>query len=241
MDETVKEILVVLGRIITIFPLLLIVTIFMGKRAIGELPIFDFLIIITLGSLVGADIADPSIEHLYTAIALVAIALLQRGVARLKIMNRWIGRIMTFEPTVVIQDGKLLNDRLKQIRYSIDNILQLLREKEIFDISEVQTAIIESDGSLSVMKKPEKQTVTVSDLNLEGGKPQLALPVIMEGEIYSSILEFFSVNETWLKEELAKHGVQNVSEVFFASINYDLELHYSLKSEKNLFVPRIFH
>lgn len=66
--ETVKEILVVYGRIITILPLLLVVTLFMGKRSIGEMPVFDFLIIITLGAVVGADIADPKIEHLHTAV-----------------------------------------------------------------------------------------------------------------------------------------------------------------------------
>ncbi|SEQ88157.1 DUF421 domain-containing protein [Piscibacillus halophilus] len=241
MDETLKEILIVLGRIITILPLLLLVTIFMGKRAIGELPIFDFLIIISLGSLVGADIADPSIAHIYTIVALVAIALLQRGVAKLKLMNRKVGRYLTFEPTVVVQDGKLLNQNIKKIRYSIDNILQLLREKNVFDINEVQTAIIESDGSLSVLLKPSKRPVTIEDMQLDGGKPSLALPVIMEGEIYTSILKSFSLNETWLKEQLAKRGILDLQEVFYASINYDLELHVSLKNEKGLIIPRVFH
>ncbi|MFD2638734.1 DUF421 domain-containing protein [Piscibacillus salipiscarius] len=241
MDETLKETLIVLGRIITILPLLLLVTIFMGKRAIGELPIFDFLIVISLGSLVGADIADPSIEHLYTVVALIAIAMLQRLVAKLKIMNRKIGRYLTFEPTVVVQDGKLLNQNLKRIRYSIDNILQLLREKNVFDLNDVQTAIIESDGSLSVLLKPSKRPITIEDMQLDGGQPSISLPVVMEGEIYTSILKSFSLNETWLKEELAKRGILDVQEVFYAAINYDLELHISLKNEKGLYVPRFYH
>src|SRR5690606_24838184 len=121
--------------IVTIIPLLLFTTLFMGKRAIGELPVFDFLIVIILGALVGADIAEPDIKHLPTAFAIIAIGVFQRIVTRWKISNRKIGRLLTFEPTVVLQNGKFVNENLKKIRYSIDNILQMLREKDVFDIN----------------------------------------------------------------------------------------------------------
>ncbi|HFK1549305.1 DUF421 domain-containing protein [Bacillus albus] len=75
MIDFFKEISLVLLRIITILPLLLFVTLYMGKRAIGELPIFDFLIIITLGAVVGADIADPSIKHFPTVITIIAMGI----------------------------------------------------------------------------------------------------------------------------------------------------------------------
>lgn len=78
MIEFLKETGLIFGRIITILPLLLIVTLLMGKRAIGELPVFDFLIIVTLGAVVGADIADPSIHHLPTAMAIIGIGILQK-------------------------------------------------------------------------------------------------------------------------------------------------------------------
>ncbi|PWW20442.1 uncharacterized membrane protein YcaP (DUF421 family) [Cytobacillus oceanisediminis] len=188
MFEFIKEILLVLGRIITILPLLLFITLFMGKRAIGELPIFDFLIIVTLGAVVGADIADPSIKHLPTAIAIIGIGILQRVVAIWKISNRKIGRLLTFEPTVIIQNGKFLNKNLKKIRYSIDNILQMLRGKNIFEINEVETAIVEANGALSVLKKPHKNSVTLEDMKIEKTTSTISFPVIVEGTIYSNIL-----------------------------------------------------
>ena len=150
MLEFMKDMLLILGRIVTIIPLLLFTTLFMGKRAIGELPVFDFLIVIILGALVGADIAEPDIKHLPTAFAIIAIGIFQRIVTRWKISNHKIGRLLTFEPTVVLQNGKFVNKNLKKIRYSIDNILQMLREKDVFDINEVETAIIEANGALSV-------------------------------------------------------------------------------------------
>ena len=183
MLEFMKDILIIFVRIVTILPLLLFITLFMGKRAIGELPVFDFLIIIILGALVGADIADPNIKHLPTAIAIIFIGIFQRIVANWKISNRKIGRLLTFEPTVVLQNGKFVHKNLKKIRYSIDNILQMLREKNIFDINEVETAIIEANGALSLLKKPQKNSVTLEDMNIIKPTSSISFPVIVEGTV----------------------------------------------------------
>ncbi|KZL92317.1 DUF421 domain-containing protein [Clostridium magnum] len=133
----IKELLIVIGRIVTILPLMLVITLYMGKRSIGELPVFDFLVIIILGAVVGADIADPEIEHIHTATAIILIGFFQRIVSKLKIKYRKFGHLITFEPTIVIQYGKFIVPNLTKIRYSIDNIFQMLREKEVFDISDV--------------------------------------------------------------------------------------------------------
>lgn len=108
----------------------------------------------------------------------------------------------------------------------------MLREKN-FDINEVETAIIEANGSLSVLKKPEKNSVTREDMNMKTSKSSMAFPVIIEGTIYSEILREVNVNEPWLIQQLSDQGVNDISDVFFASINRDLELHVSLKNELN--------
>nr|WP_156476102.1 DUF421 domain-containing protein [Sporosarcina psychrophila] len=213
----------------------------MGKRAIGELPVFDFLIVIILGALVGADIAEPDIKHLPTAFAIIAIGVFQRIVTRWKISNRKIGRLLTFEPTVVLQNGKFVNENLKKIRYSIDNILQMLREKDVFDINEVETAIIEANGALSVLKKPQKNSVTLEDMNIIKPTSTISFPVIVEGTLYTDVLRDVNLDEAWLKQELDNQGVNDLKDVFFASINRNLELHISLKNEKNLAIPTIKH
>ncbi|MGM0846210.1 MAG: DUF421 domain-containing protein [Bacillota bacterium] len=241
MIDTIKETLLVLGRIITILPLLLFITIYMGKRAIGELPVFDFLIILTLGSVVGADIADPEVQHLQTGIAIIAIGVLQKVVSKLKIANRTIGRLLTFEPTVVIQNGKLLRKNIKQINYSVDNVLQMLREKDVFTIDDIETAIIESSGSLSVYKRAQKQTATAGDLGILHSSPGIAVPVIMEGTIYQNVLQHYNLSDQWLTQQLKTKGVENTTEVFFASINKNLELHISLKDENPKSIPHLYH
>jgi uncharacterized membrane protein YcaP (DUF421 family) len=241
MIESIKETLFVLGRIITILPLLLFITIYMGKRAIGELPIFDFLIILTLGSVVGADIAEPKVQHLQTGIAVIAIGFLQKLVSKLKIANRRIGRLLTFEPTVVIQNGKILRENLKQINYSVDNILQMLREKDVFDLNDVETAIIESSGALSVYKRAPKQTATAGDLGILQPSSGISVPVIMEGTVYQNVLHQYNVNDNWLKQQLQSKGIHDISEIFFASINKNLDLHISMKEEKPHNIPSLYH
>jgi uncharacterized membrane protein YcaP (DUF421 family) len=241
MLEFAKDITLILGRIVTILPLLLFITLFMGKRAIGELPVFDFLIVVILGALVGADIADPDIHHLPTAFAIVAIGIFQRIVAKLKISKRKIGKLLTFEPTVVIQNGKFVDENLRKIRYTIDNILQMLREKNIFDISEVETAVIEANGALSVLKKDQKSSVTTEDLNITKKAPSISFPLIVEGTIYTDVLARFNLNEAWLKQQLANQGIKDIERVFFASINRNLELHISLKNESSITIPPIIH
>ena len=239
--ETMKEILVVYGRIITILPLLLAVTLLMGKRSIGEMPVFDFLIIITLGAVVGADIADPRIEHLHTAAAVAAIALLQRLASKIMIKNRTLGRLITFEPTIVIKNGTFIVGNLKRIKYSVDNILQMLREKDVFNVSDVEMAFVEANGNLTVYKKPNKMEVTAEDMGIQKSGGEFSYPVIIEGKVYTSVLHQLNVTENWLKNQLKKKGLERMDEIFFASVNQNHELHVSLDNETAKIEPELLH
>jgi uncharacterized membrane protein YcaP (DUF421 family) len=240
MIETVKEIVIVYGRIITIFPLLLFATLIMGKRSIGELPVFDFLIVLTLGSIVGADIADPKIEHIHTAMAVLGVALLQRMFSSWAIQRRWFGRLITFEPTIIIRNGEFVMGAMKKIRYSLDNILLMLREKDVFDLSEVELGIIEANGKLTVLKKATKLTPTLEDLNIYKRPGGMSYPVIVEGKIYMEILSQLNLDEAWILNELTKHGLSR-NDIFFASVNSKQELTYSVINNNKKSPPDVLH
>ncbi|PYZ96308.1 DUF421 domain-containing protein [Alteribacter lacisalsi] len=213
----------------------------MGRRAIGELPVFDFLIIITLGSVTGADIADPDIDHLPTAVAIAGIGVLQRITASWKIKNRSFGRLITFEPVIVIKDGKFLQKNLKSIRFTIDNVLQMLREKDVFDPGEVDMAVVEASGSLSVLKKEQKLTPAFEDLELRKASPSLSFPLIVEGTVYPSVLDHTGLSEQWLDDQLTVLNIHSTEEVFFASVNEKGELHVSRNTEVSIKDPGLFH
>ncbi|QDP39844.1 DUF421 domain-containing protein [Radiobacillus deserti] len=228
--DFLKDSLLVLGRIATILPLLLFITLFMGKRAIGQLPVFDFLIVVTLGAVVGADIADPKIEHLPTAVAIVGLGILQRIVANWKLKSKRFDKWVTFEPTVIIQDGKMIPENLKRIRYTIDNALEMLREKNIFDINEVELAIVEANGALSVLKKPEKSTATKADVEATNLISAVSFPVIIEGMINQDTLTHFQLEESWLSTQLESNGITQIEDVFLATIDANHSLQVTLKN-----------
>lgn len=234
------ELALISGRIVTILPLLLATTLVMGKRSIGEVPIFDFLIIVTLASVTGADIADPSVSHLHTAFAIVAIGFFQKIVARLVIKERKFGKWITFEPTVVIKDGKIITGNLESIRYSIDNVLQMLRQKNIFAIEDVDIAIIEANGQISVKQRPERTTPTMDDLGLQTTKNRISYPVIIEGIMQGEVLKDLQITEEELRQELQQKGVLRLESVFLCTMNQAKELHLAY-SERDERVERIQH
>ncbi|UII56741.1 DUF421 domain-containing protein [Cytobacillus spongiae] len=231
MEEHIIQMLKILGRIYTILPLLLLVTIFMGKRSIGELPVFDFLVILVLGSVVGADIAEPKINHWYTSIAICAIALLQFIVAYIKIKNRKLGKLLTFEPTVVIYKGQFLVENMKNIRFSLDNILQLLRGKDVFNVEDVEIGIIEADGTLSIKLVAAKEPARIGQLNVVPNDKGIDIPLIVDGNVYEEVLTKKNLTKQWLLQELAKRHITHVDKVFYASLNTNQELYVSLKDD----------
>jgi len=216
--DLAKDSLLLVGRIGTIFPLLIIVGLFMGKRSLGELSVFDFLVIHSMGSVVGADIAQPSVNHILIAIAIVLIALLQRLVSLLTIKSRTIGKLISFEPTVVVHQGNIMVHNLKKVRYTIDNILQMLREKDIFHLADVELAVLEANGRLTVCKKSPQSAPTLEDLGLTRQQSNLFFPLIVEGNVSKNTLAYIRKDATWLDSQLRARGVSQ-DDIFYASVD----------------------
>ncbi|MCM3627715.1 DUF421 domain-containing protein [Paenibacillus glycanilyticus] len=213
-----KDSLLIAGRIATIYPLMLVIGLIMGKRSLGELPVFDFLVILSLGSVIGADIAEPSVNHIHIAIAILLIGLLQRVVSSLSIKYRRFGKLISFEPTVVVHQGNLLVHNLKKARYSIDNILQMLREKDVFHLADVEFAVLEANGKLTVYKKSPKSAPTLEELGLIRMQSDLSYPLIVEGTVYQDTLSYIKKDTAWLDSQLQAKGVGQ-DDIFFASVD----------------------
>lgn len=221
--HTIKDSLLVIGRIYTIYPLLLAITLFMGRRSIAQLPIFDFLIFLSLGSVVGADIADPKVEHIHTAVSIIFIGIMQKLFSYLLIKSRKFEKLVTLEPVIVLKDGVFLRSNLKKLQYSINDILRMLREQGIFDPSQVDLGVLEGDGALSVLKKADQQVTTSAMLGITNKTLGIAFPVIKEGIIQLPVLEAIHVHAAWLEDELKRLKL-NKEDIFLGIINENKEL-----------------
>lgn len=219
--------LIITFRVVSVMALILFLILKTGRRKIGELPVYDFLSIIVIGSVIGADISEPDIPHLPMLFSVVLIVALQYLVSRLLVHHKKIARKLTFGPTIIIRNGQFIKDNMDRLKYSIENVLMALREKDVFDLNEVEFAIIEGSGGISVLKKPQFSPLTPSDLNIKAAAKGLSVPLIREGTVYDDNLEQLRLNRPWLASQLEQTGIHDFSEVFYADINSDGKLYVS--------------
>lgn len=220
-------------RIIIIMALLLFLVLVTGRRKVGELPVFDFLTILILGNVVGADIADPKIPQLPTAYAVILLIGIQYFMSVAIVKSRKFGKKASFGPIVVIQNGRFIKSNMKKIRYSIENVLMFLREKGIFDINEVEYAIVEDSGNISVMKKPQFQALTPDDMKIAAKFKGLTIPLIVDGEVYEDNLQKLGLDKVWLLEQLELNNINSIDEAFYVDINIEGKLGISKIAEPN--------
>ena len=188
----------------TIFMYLFIVLLFrlMGKREIGELGVSDLAVYIMIAE-IGIFAIDKYDEPLFIQIyPIILLLILQVLFAFFSLKSRRFRKLVDGEATIIIKDGKLLEDEMKKQRYNFDDLMMQLRQKDIRDIGDVEIALLEPSGKLSVFKKEKNQKgITVS--------------LVMDGKIQQDKLVELKKTETWLKEELNKRGYSNIEELSF--------------------------
>lgn len=227
VKETLMALVNVTLRILTIMPLFLLVAILLGKRHLAELSVFDFVVAITLGAVAGADIADPKIEHLPTVFSIVALGALHVMLSATILRKRSIGRWLTLDPTLVIQKGIILKENLQRIRYTVDDLVADLRSKGVFNLSEVEYAVLEPTGNLSVLRRPDEKPITPKDVGKSPSTTGLPLPVILEGKVHLPGLQTFNLTEAMLLSAIQKFGYSSVEDIFIAMVNAQAELYIS--------------
>jgi uncharacterized membrane protein YcaP (DUF421 family) len=199
-----NEGLVTLVRSIVAFLLLIVYARFLGKKQISQLTLFDYVLGITIGSM-------PQWVALTTwTVAGLAVDLLTTK-------SRFAAKCIEGEPTILIMNGVILENNMRKLRYNTTNLLQQLRSKDIFDLNEVHFAVLEPNGDLSVLKKPELQPVTAKDMNIPVSKTGLGIELIYDGIVVDLNLKQINRDRYWLMSELKKFGVKDPSEVFLAT------------------------
>ncbi|WP_052036434.1 DUF421 domain-containing protein [Tumebacillus flagellatus] len=137
------------------------------------------------------------------------------------------------EPTILIRNGKILEQALKSQRMNIDDLTMLLRKKNVFSIKDVDYAILEPDGALSVLKKQDVQAATKKDVHAKPS-PSLYLPteIISDGRVVQHNLQELKLSQDWLEQQLRQQGVTDVKNVFYAEIQGDGSLYVDQYQER---------
>jgi uncharacterized membrane protein YcaP (DUF421 family) len=198
--------------------ILFLVTKLLGKKQLSQLSYFEYVVGITTGS-IGAEVIT-GLERSITVgiIGVVTTAALPFIVGFISLKSKKFRDLVEGKGTIFIKDGKIMEDNLKKERYTTDELLELLRKKDAFQVSDVEFAVLEATGDLSVMLKKENQPLTAKDLNLVVASVKEPQTVIMDGEILDEPLATIGRSRGWLHTELEKLGV-TIENVFLGQIN----------------------
>ncbi len=205
-------------RTVVIYVAVLIIVRLMGKREIGQLSTFDFVVAIILAELAAIPMGSLDIPIWHGIVPIVTLGLLEVGFSYISLVNRPLRKILYGVPQIIIENGRLLKHEMRSSRYNLDDLLSQLREKGFHDISDVEYAILEPSGRLSVIPCSQKRPVTPADLNLSTDYEGIPAVLIMDGEIIKENLQIIHLDETWLKEKLAEKGY-TADNVLLATLN----------------------
>ncbi len=199
--------LIVLIRAIILYVLIIFSIRLMGKRQIGELQPSELVITILVSNIATLPIEDLNLPMLMGIIPILALVSLDVIMSAVSLKSRFIRKIVSGTPKIIIKDGILDQNMLRDLRFSIDDLMEALREYSIFDINEVQFAVVETTGSVNIYQKYQNQPCTAGMLELEGKTKNPHQLIIDDGELVENSLELLKLGEGWLMGILSDNGV----------------------------------
>ncbi|WP_129690241.1 DUF421 domain-containing protein [Gottfriedia acidiceleris] len=198
----------IIMRTMLAFLILFIGAKLLGKQIIAEMNTFDFIGAISIGGIIANLAFNLNIKIHHSVIAFIILVSIIIIVSYISMKSR-IGRnLFAGNPTVIVENGKILEANMRKMRYSLDYLNQQLREKSIFNIEEVLYVVVETNGRVSVLQKPQYRNVTKQDLNIPTtSESNLPIELIMDGEIMTENLRQNNQTEFELQRELKKRNL----------------------------------
>lgn len=225
--------LVVFIRTIILYILVVIVLRIMGKRQIGQLQPFELVVAIMLSDLAAVPMQNTGIPLINGIIPIVTLLFLQIILSYINIKSEKARGIICGKPSIVIENGKICERELKRLQYSLNDLLEQLRSKDCARVGDVEFAILETNGQLSVIPKSQKRPITPSDLNINTQYEGLPTNLIIDGRVNYDNLNKVNVTESWLKDELKKFGLNDIKSVLFCSLDTDGSIYFQKQNEED--------
>ncbi len=195
--------LMIIGfRTILMYVLIVIILRVMGKREVGELGVIDIVVFVIIAEVAAFALDSPDSKLINAILPMLVLLIIQLVSSFVSLKNKSFRDIVDGDTTVIIQDGKILEEEMRKQRYNLDDLLQQLREQQIGSVFEVAYAYLEPSGNLSVFKYGETAPV---------------LPFISDGDIDVRHLLIHDKTEEWLLQELRKKGIEDPKQVFYCS------------------------
>lgn len=202
-----ENLLIIFFRTLLMYFAILIIFRLMGKREIGELSVLDLVVFIMIGEMAVVAIENHSEPVVNTLLPMVVLLGIQIALALFSLRSNRIRKLIDGKPSILISKGKIDEKEMRKQRYNFDDLLMQLRSKDIDNIADVEFAILETSGQLSVVKKSKNKNKPASYTE----------PLIVGGKIQQNNLKKSNKTEAWLRSELQKRGYGDISLISFCS------------------------
>lgn len=202
----------------------------MGKKQIAQLTFFDYVFGISIGSIAGNISIEKNIPVIQGILSLIVWAVFPVAFSFISLKSFTIRKMLEGSPVILIQNGNIIEKNLFKSQLTINDLLEELRLKEVFNIAEVEFAIFETSGKLSVLVKPQFKPISVSEMNIVPKYKGLCANLIIDGKIMSKNLEISGKNEKWINTKLLEDKI-NLKNILLASLDIDDNLTYYLRDK----------
>ena len=219
-----NEIFTVILRSIVSLTVLFIVTKLLGKKQVSQLSLFDYVIGISIGNFAAEITMNMETQFMNGIVAIIVFGLMAFSVSILTMKSITLRRFFMGTPTILIQEGKILEKNLKKVKFDVNDLLEECRSKNFFDIKDIEYALLESKGTLSILSKDENKILTKKDMNIKPIKKSLIANVIIDTKIMKQNLENMNKDEEWLKKQLEEKGYKETDNILLATLDINEKL-----------------
>jgi len=223
---------VILIRTLILYIVVVFILRLMGKRQIGQLQPSELVVAMMLSELASIPMENVGTPLLVGIIPILTLFVAETFFSFLTLKSGRIRNLLSGTPTILIEKGKIIEHELERLRYNIDDLLEELRTCGYANISDVEYAIIESNGNLSVLPKSNKRPVTPEDLSLKPAYEGLPRLLIADGIINKKTLSKSGLSLEWLLEKLKEYDIYATEDVFLATIDSAGQLFVQKKETK---------
>lgn len=197
---------VILIRTIVLYTLVLLVMRFMGKREIGQLQPFELVISIMIADLASIPMSDIGVPIFNGIIPILGLLIMHLLISFGNLKSIRFREIICGKPSILIYRGEIDEQVLKKERYTINELQERLRGKDVFNIGDVEYAILETSGDIDVILKPEKRTPTLEEMNIEAKYEGISYDLVIDGVIQYDNLKLLNKDYKWLEKQVKKFG-----------------------------------
>ncbi|MBE6052745.1 MAG: DUF421 domain-containing protein [Clostridium sartagoforme] len=227
---------IVLLRTAILYGLVILVVRLMGKRQIGELQPYEFVITIMISDLAALPMQDTRLPLILGVIPIITLLFIKTILSYLQLKSQKARKILEGEPCILITRGKINYNSLKKQQINLDELMEEIRLAGYFDLSEIEYGILENNGQMSFLTSKQNSSSSSSNSdnsnNLSSQKPRLPVIYILDGEFNRNSLTSSTKGDEWIINELKKHKINSIKDVLIAMTDTNGRFIYQLHKDK---------